>query len=328
MNGGVGDGVNIVEDPSLGADYRGQRYTLQEAILQVPGMHIFPGSSDVPPAEYHIHMTTFSSPARSLTIVFPVSHLVTGPGQDYFAAIMAQPDAAAVRPSFETLLIPGTATLQYQGPDLRGRTMDVMTPDSCNAADERQIIMVLQPLQISASDLERIPRIASLSSDPRDLPALQTSATKKIPRDRIKRTVVLAQPGILDPNVAVTAPVNPNPAINALEMQCRPLKVVNGRDVVDISGTTVDLSTLLSNDNCPSSGAGPANAQLVGWEAILFSAFFFLGLILANWVFSFVWFWFFEEVEGSNRLSNWEPLKFWFFLIMSLSAGGISTYFP
>lgn len=327
LNGGVGDGVNIVEDPGLGADYRGQRYTLEEAILHAPGMHVFPGSSDVPPAEYHIHMTTFAQPTRSLTIVFPVSHLVTGPGQDYFAAVMAQPDAAAVRPTFQTLLIPGTATLQYQGPDLRGRTKDVMAPESCNATDERQIIMVMQPLQISAADLERIPRIASLSLDPRDLPALQTFATKKIPRDRIKRTVVLAQPGILDPNAPVTAPVNPNPAINALEMQCRPLKVVNGRDVVDISGTTVDLSSLLSNSVGPSgSGGDTADAQLIGWDAVLFSACFFVGLIIASEIFTLVWFWFFTQPAGSNILSRWEPLKFWFFLIMSLSAGGISTY--
>ena len=72
--GGVGDGVNIEESTSLGVDYRGQRFSLDEAILHVPGLHIFPGQTDVYPAEYHIHFKTLSAPFTFVTVVVPISH--------------------------------------------------------------------------------------------------------------------------------------------------------------------------------------------------------------------------------------------------------------
>lgn len=246
---GTGDGVNIEENTSIGADYRGQRYALEEAVLHVPGLHIFPGNKEVYPAEYHIHMRTFSQPQRALTLVLPVTHrdlASTAPGQDYFAVVAARPDPAATRPALGTLLTPGTQMLQYQGPDIRGRTGATPTTPACDpdVGQERQFLLVLgAPLRIRATDLERIPREGSLSTDPRDLPAPGVRPTTTLPRDRLRRCVVLASPGILGSTVApLTDTPVPTPTN---ELECKPLKVVNGQDVIDVSGQAVSITDLL-----------------------------------------------------------------------------------
>ena len=310
---GAGDGVNIEENVSVGADYRGQRYTFQEAVLHVPGIHIFPGNKEVYPAEYHIHMQTFSAPQRTLTLVLPVTHrdlTSTAPGQDYFAAVAAKPDPTATRPAFGTLLIPGTPMLQYQGPDLRGRTGANPTTAACDpdAGLERQFLLVLgAPLRIRATDLERIPREGSLSTDPRDLPAPGVRPTSVLPRDRLRRCVVLASPGILG---ATDAPLadTPTPSPTS-ELSCKPLKVVNGVDVIDVAGQAVDIRTLLGFGSLgglaplvPSSTVG--NSATMWFKA--FTAFIgaALGFFLANYLFTKLWHIFFME---SPRLND-EPM--------------------
>ena len=294
--GGVGDGVNIDEaNGSIGADYRGQRYSYQEAIFHTPGLHVFPGQSDVYPAEYHIHMTTFSQPQRSITIVIPVSHRVTGPGADYFAAAAAQPDPTAVRPTLSTLLTPGAQILQYQGRDIRGRTADVPSgsSDADEDTEERQFLLMLAPCQINAADLERIPREGSASSDPRDLPAVGVAPSTKPTRDRLRRVAVLANPGILG-----SAPQGlQDSSGSGMEMECLPLQVVEGQDVIDMSGVAVPITDLLGLGSLGSLGGrlggalGPSPSSTPeSWQAQAtdyFTTFIgaLVGLMFAQWFF-------------------------------------------
>lgn len=326
----VGDGVNIEENIGIGADYRGQRYSLEEAVFHTPGLHVFPGQSEVYPAEYHVHMRTFSAPQRSLTLVIPVSHLLTAATgtQDYFAAMAAKPDPSVTRPTLSTLLTAGTQILQYQGSDIRGRTADNPTPDdTCSSTAERQFLLVLQPVAIRAADLERIPREGSMSTDPRNLPAPGVAPTKTVSRDRLLRVSVLATPGILGATVS-DAPLSVS-APATKEVECRPLKVVDGRDVVDISGEAVDIWTLLGLRKggfglgaTKTAAATESSAVFIGSMLLMFIGTI-LGLVIASWIFGYVWGFFFESSGG--RLEQWEPLKLVFFLIIATIATIISV---
>jgi hypothetical protein len=249
---GVGDGVNISEATNVAAEFRGQRYMLDEAILHVPGLHVFPDQKEVYPAEYHIHMSTVATPQRDITIVLPVSHRVAGAGQDYFAAAAAQPDAAVAHPPLSSLFSAGGKMLIYEGPDIRGRTADV--PEADPAADTKgnhQFLLVLTPLQIRATDLERIPREGSLSTDPRDLPAPGVAASRKVPSDRLTKAVVLAEPGVADGAAAPVGGSGTNSPIQR-ELECLPLAVVDGRDVVQRGTTTIPLMQVLGLDSAAS----------------------------------------------------------------------------
>ena len=258
----AGDGVNIEESNSVGADYRGQRYSFVEAVFHTPGLHIFPQmdstntddtTSSRFSAEYHIHMRTMNVPIRYITIVIPVSHIAkTNVGTAYFAAIAAKPDAGKLRPTLENLFIPtggGDATikvLQYQGPDIRGRTADTPTPESCDSTDENQFLLILNVINISAKDLERIPREGSLSTDDRDLPAPNIKPTRSLTIDDLKKKVVLANPGII--GLVDSAPQ----AVSDVEH----IRVSLGNDAVDVSGRSVDINKLLCIP--PTSTAIPA----------------------------------------------------------------------
>jgi len=318
--GGVGDGVNIEESISVGADYRGQRYSLDEAVFHTPGLHVFPGMSAVYPAEYHVHMRTMAAPIRYLTLVIPVSHM-TGDdsAKQYFAAMAARPDPAAVRPTLDTLLAtPGVKMIQYQGPDIRGRSGDVPNPEAnCDSSDERQFLLVLNVAGIRASDLERIPREGSLSTDPRDLPAPGVTAAKAVARDRLLRIAVLADPGILSSPQQIAA----SPPSATGELECKPIKVVNGRDVVDVSGRSVDIKKLLGlGEDAPDPGSGSGIGSLFtyGHHLTMFFGIMF-GILLADWIFAKLWSVYFLP---SARLAQWEPLKIWFFLSVAATAAG------
>lgn len=317
--GGAGDGVNIEESVSTGADYRGQRYAFEEAIFHTPGLHVFPGQSDVYPAEYHIHMRTFSAPLRSFTLVIPVSHLVDGPGQDYFAAMAAKPDPNATRPTLNTLLTPGTQIIQYQGPDIRGRTVDVPNGngEQCASEEMRQFLLVLQVAHIRAMDLERIPREGSISTDPRNLPAPGVTASQVVAKDRLLRVATLANPGIA---AAVAAADPPPPPPASTDMECQPVKIVNGRDVIDVSGKSVDLLTLLGLDVSGGGGSGTTTPNpSINWGTSLTMFLgMLLGLLFADWIFGKLWFYFFEKAEG--RVLAWEKLKIIAFLAIASSA--------
>lgn len=323
QEGGVGDGVNVEESMSVGADYRGQRYTYEEAIFHVPGLHVFPGQDKPYPAEYHVHMKTVSKPERSLTLVLPVSHLVKqGPGSDYFATAAAKPDPTIAAPTLESILPPGAMIYQYQGPDIRGRTRDTPTPESnCSSEEERQFLLVGTPISVRAADLERIPREGSISTDPRDLPAPGVAPTQQLSRARVMESVSLAIPGILSD--ATTAPAQATQALitgESKEMECKPLKVVDGRDVIDVNGQEVDLQTLLQGGSASgstmlggvlgktSTGVAQATATSTDWLTILGGTVgLFLGLLLANFLFDFVWGWFFYG--PADRLGEWTWIK-------------------
>ena len=318
---GVGDGVNIEEDASVGADFRGQRYVIDEAIFHTPGLHVFPGQTAVYPAEYHVHMSTFSSPKRSITIVLPVSHLVTtGPGSDYFAAAAAQPDPGATRPTLNTLFTPGTQVIQYLGPDLRGRTAD---QPQCDAPPgDRTFLLVLQVAQIRAMDLERIPREGSLSTDPRDLPAPGVTPAATVLRDRLLRTAILAQPGIRGAT-ATTDPAPPPPSSTPLEMECRPITVVDGRDVIQENGKTTDIYTLLgiSSEVVPASGTPSATGGLPAGVYAASVVATLIGFTIADYLVKYLWTAFFDGPGA--RVSGHLVMKWVVFVALSLSGPSI-----
>jgi hypothetical protein len=291
---GVGDGVNIEEDSGIGADYRGQRYSIQEAIFHVPGLHVFPGEDKVYPAEYHVHMTTYSKPQRSITLVIPVSHLVPGEGEEYFAAFSARLDPSKVRPRFDSILTPGTKMLQYQGPDIRGHTKEVAT-EACDSLAEWQYLLVLKPVHIRAADLERIPREGSLSTDPRDLPAPGVEPSKQIPRDRLLLRVVMANPGILGPE-----PVEAEKVVEGFESP-KPTQLIVSQ---------------------PTAAQPPAPPKHSSSEKATFSVLFalglFVGILLAD---SFINFFLWGYLFKNARASKWEPMKVIFILTTVILAG-------
>lgn len=320
---GAGDGVNLEESPTIGADYRGQRYSLEEVIFHTPGLHVFPGQTDVYPAEVHIHLKTFSAPVRALTIVVPASHKIpVGPEQDYFAATGS--GAATTSPPVLTTLLPANADLLiYRGPDARGRTGDVPVPDAQCAPDAmaRDFALVLHTAYIRATDLERIPREGSKSTDPRDLPAPGVTPSQTVPRDRLLRCVTLAQPGLVSTTADVVIPATPT----KIDVECKPIKVVGGRDVVDVSGQKVDLAVLLGFKDA--SGA-PAPSAAQSTSTFAQSALVFVGtvagLLIADWIMGYIWKSCFTDTDPAGRLLAWEPIKVVVFFSIALAAVGFS----
>jgi hypothetical protein len=324
--GGAGDGVNIAEAMSVGAEYRGQRYSYEESIFHTPGLHVFPGQTDVFPAEYHVHMRTLSEPVRYLTLVIPVSHKIPqGAGSVYFAATAAQPDPnSPPPPTLSTLVTEGTSVITYRGPDIRGRTGDDPTPDpQCSVTKERQFLMVLAPVSIRATDLERIPRIGSLSTDPRDLPAPGVKPTATVPRDRLLTTVVLANPGIS----GVVEAMDPKPvAIATKELECRPVVVQDGQDVVQMGGKAINIKTILGLDGGdstpPVSGVGTPTGIIDVILIIIFFSTTLVGLLIADALYGLLWKFVFDL---GDRGKQWITLKIWFFLIISFVSAAYSN---
>lgn len=320
--GAAGDGVNIEESNAIGADYRGQRYSFVEAILHVPGLHVFPGRDKVYPAEYHIHMTTYAAPQRSLTLVIPVSHLINGPGADYFAAIQKQPDPAATRPTLATLLPASAQIFQYVGPDIRGRTKDTPTTDACSKDPEWQHLLVNSVAHINASDLERIPREGSLSTDPRDLPAPGVAPSKVIARERFLESVILANPGLL----GSPAPTVGTPKSTSGELECYPLEVQDGATVVDKNGQAIDINTLLGQasglqklGDIASSGGGSTDTTVLSWVGrMTFGISLFLSFLIADYVIWWCLWWPFFKT--SPRLEAWAPIKMIFYAGIVIAA--------
>jgi hypothetical protein len=270
--GGAGDGVTVEEARgAVAVDYRGQRYTLLEAVFQTPGLHVFPGQTDVYPAEYHLHFQTFSAPQRKLVLVVPVSHKVTGVGSEYFAAIRAQPDPAATRPTLLSLFAGATTidTVQFRGADLLGRTSETPTQaEQCGVdAMDTMMALVLRPCQIRAADLERIPREGSLSTDPRDLPVqprLKPSTT--VSRAQLLAVAVLARPGLQLPGGVKSATLKDTSGGSSpgSELECYPLEVQGGKDVIVTDTATIPLSQLLGFGGGTAGSGGAVRGGLLG----------------------------------------------------------------
>jgi hypothetical protein len=269
---GVGDGVTIEEARnSIAIDYRGQRYSLLEAIFQSPGLHVFPGQTDVYPAEYHLHCKTFAAPQRKLVIVVPLTHKQKGPGAEYFASIRARPDPAATRPTLAALFEGANSldTIQYLGADLLGRTSETPTTEEVCAAGamETMMALVLRPCHIRAADLERIPREGSLSTDPRDLPVqprLKPSAT--VSRAQLMAISVLARPGLqLKGAVAAAKPLtDASGGGSNAELACYPLEVQDGKDVIVTDTAAIPILQLLGITDGSGGRTGLMGALLGG----------------------------------------------------------------
>lgn len=318
---GVGDGVNIMESNTVAADFRGQRYSFEEAIFHTPGLHVFPGQTAVYPAEYHVCLETFSEPRRAITLVIPVSHrAVDTPREEgvaYWAACSAKPDPAVTRPTLSTLLVQGTEIVAYRGPDLRGRTADNPTPPSCTAPEERQFLLVLAPVRIRASDLERIPREGSLSTDPRDLPAKGISPTTAVTQDLLQRTAVLCIPGIKEA-VAAEEKAAPPPSVETI---CKPIQIVDGKTIVDVNGKPVALRTVLGLDT---GSSPPQSAQAsIGlispndfMRGLLTFICVMVGLVIADYLVGRLWHLCMKPAAGAS-LDQWEPIKIFFFIAIA-----------
>ena len=315
QNNGLGDGVNIVEDTGLGADYRGQQYVYEESIFHAPGLHVFPGQSTPYPAEYHIHMRTAPnvSPARSLTIVIPASYMVEGLGGDYYAAMSRT--ISDVRPSIASLLPIGSDILQYQGPDIRGRTKANLTPDTCSSDNERQFLLVLTVSHIDAVHINRIYTEGSLSTDLRDWPAPGAYPTQSIPTDRLLTKAILAKPGILG---KPSAKAQKDKKKATSELECKPLTIVDGKTAVDVSGKTILLGDLYTKD-----GEGQGQEQSKGkaipyWaKTVMVTLVFFLSILFWDWVITaLLWNTIFQA--SSTNLPKWTTIKILVILLLTI----------
>jgi hypothetical protein len=307
-----------------------------ETILHVPGLHIFPGQKEPYTAEYHIHMRTLSEPQRYMTIVVPVTYrkgekatTIQATEESYFAAISSKPDPNAPRPTLDVLIPAGTEFIQYAGPDIRGRTKETPEPaDTCASGEDRQFLLMLHVASIRATDLERIPREGSLSSDPRDLPAPGVRPTANVARDRLLRLAILGRPGVR----YGPTPHRPAPTpVQQTELTCNPIRIEDGEPVVDISSQTVNVNTLLGHGDTTHMGtAATATAAakkftpmdvLVSISAVLFAIA--VVIFLDKFVFSYVWGWFFTPESAGlieSRTRNFFILKL---LVVVLAVSGV-----
>jgi hypothetical protein len=143
-----------------------------------------------------------------------------------------------------------------------------------------------------------------------------------VPRDRLLRIASVASPGLLGSSSATASSSATSPAtIN--ELECKPVKVVNGRDVIDEGGKAVDIYTLLgiSGETVPE-GTDTATVMNAGRFGTMFIGVI-MGLLFADWLFGNVWSWFFT----GQRVETWEPIKIWIFLSISIGAGATAAAF-
>jgi hypothetical protein len=305
------DGITIAEAANVGADYQGQRYTIDECVFHTPGLHVFPGQSDVYPAEYHIYMTSVSQPVRTIVVVIPVSHRSQDNGDPggvaYFAAATAQPDPSQPAPLLHTLLIPGTPILQYLGVDVRTCATD---PDT----EEIQYLLVQRVMGVRAADLERIPREGTGSTLPDALPLPGPKPSQAVARDVLLKSTLLAKPGVLSSTPTLHAPAA---TLDVDTYSCKPLQVIDGKDVIQTDVSGIPLVKVLASDSSSNNGSvssGGPNLWMYG--AISFVSTM-AGLMLADMLFGYVWTWFFKS---SVRLDEWIAIKVWIFVAIALGS--------
>jgi len=325
QGGGVGDGISIdLGNAGITADYRGTRYFYDQSIIHIPGVHIFPGQKDVFPAEVHIHLVSVTQPTSHVTVCIPADHRLAGKGAEFFTALTSKPDPTIRMPRLESILPVGADILQYRGPTIIGRTRDTPTPDTCSSTVEHMFLLVLTPVQINAADMERIQREGSLSTDYRDLPApgIPHDNKTKVDATRLKSVATVAHPGLLGP---VDAPSNGlGASASGKELECKPVKVVGGRDVIDENGKTLDIYTLLgiSGEDVSGSAVDKQSMTVVIGVIVFFGVL--IGIIIADAFFGLLWIVFFH----SGEYATWEPLKIWFFLLIAFICGCIATIIP
>ena len=266
--GGAGDGVNIEENSGLMVDYKGQQYSYVEAIFHAPGLHVFPDLSETYPAEYHIHLKTYATPVRKITIVIPLK-IVTGDisGHPYFMACRATP--VDNRPLITTLFTPGTTTLQYKAPDIRGRTRNVAETAICRSVnDETVFILVLTPNYIRATDIDRINRLDTGTSDPRNLPVAAVIPSITLTRQDVLNNLIIANPGVGSMKAPPAAPALPKCA---------------AEDEIDSESSVNNVSN--------------SNRALC---AILFTLCFVVTITALDFVLGFVWYSIFNSSDSTD----------------------------
>lgn len=272
--------MNIAESSSIFADFRGQRYMFDEAIFHATGLHKFPGRVDRFEGEYHIHMKTLVKPERALTLVIPMlfANAVITPNP-YFSACSAVINPSVSRPTLSSLIPFGSDVLQYQGPDIRNRTQASPTNASCtNLTYDHQFLLVLTPVYITPSDLARIYQEGSLNRGQTvtDRPAAGVQPTQtSIDRKQIMKHIVLAKPGIIDPNPRPSATVPKCEKVN---------------DPVEF---TPDESESNSVDIIPFI------------EGITFAIGILIGCFTIDFISGFFWSWLFK----GDAVKAWIPMK-------------------
>jgi hypothetical protein len=308
------DGITVAEAVNTAADYQGQRYSIDECVFHTPGLHVFPGQTDVYPAEYHIYMTSVAQPVRTIAIVIPVSHRDPDNGDpagaSYFAAATAQGNQGQTNPSLQTLLVPGTPVLQYLGVDLRSCAAD---PDTA----EIQYLLPLRVMSVRAADLERIPREGTGSTLPDALPLPGPMPSQAVASDVLLKSTLLAKPGILNSTPILRASTG-TPTTLVDNYTCKPLQVIDGKDVIQTDVSGIPLIKVLAGSNTDVSGGGVATGGTNLW---MYAAISFVstmaGLLFADMLFGYVWTWFFKS---STRLDEWIALKVWIFVGIALGS--------
>jgi len=325
---GVGDGVSIREHSAIMAYYKHQQYAIEEAIFHTPGLHIFPGQTKVYPAEYHIHMKAVSDPIRYITLLIPVSHLVphSSATEAYFATMKKTRDPSKQNPTLESLVNAiDSDVVQYLGADIRGRVYANRDMSGCDLT-ERQFFMVTKPAYIKASDLERIPREGSVFINNVYLPPLPVRGAepqKNLLRDDIMRKVVLAKPGFKKKNAKDTIESfeNIRPIAKlAKDASGNPLRLVRGREIVDVSGGSVSLNDLVANLNRGTPEPGANDAEMYRMFAALSLFIRSICFIIADWMITmFVWPMFFTVPVGAGAvLSTWNIYKWLLFATLCI----------
>jgi hypothetical protein len=156
---------------------------------------------------------------------------------------------------------------------------------------------------------------------------------KQLPRDELLRKAVLADPGIVlkkakGSKAKATAKATDKAAAvkDSTEIECKPVKVVDGRDVVDVNGKATDLLTLLGLAPAATDASGSA-ADVAGFASGASKFTFFIGtlmgILLADFVFSHIWNYFF--LESGGRTQQWiSKLTPTLFVIIAASVAGTS----
>lgn len=271
------DGINILERTFV-ATYRGQRYTSIDFIFHTPGLHIFPGQKTQYPCEYHIHMGTYSKPTRFITIVIPIVYsdftINTPPPNPYFTACKA-PQDASIKPSLATLIPYGSPIIQYQGPDLRGRTEKNPTNADCpDLTTDFEILMVTKPVYISEADSDRIRRGGYTGTNTEaNQPVPGVAPSEKMPRTKILNQIVLAVPGIIDPNAPLTSPAS-TPTTTTT-------KTVSEIDIDVYDSVNTSL------------------------ERFLFPIGIFIGFIIVDFISGYIW----TTLFTGDAVKAWLPIK-------------------
>jgi len=107
------------------------------------------------------------------------------------------------------------------------------------------------------------------------------------------------------------------------ELQCKPVKVVDGRDVIDMSGVNVDIYTLLGIGPEPGTAdAGTSDSgTLMSWGRwVTMFIGIMAGLLIMDLLFNYI---FWKRYFTGDRVATWEPIKVWLFLIIAMSCARI-----